>query len=786
MRRLVPIVVAVGLFVLVAVAMFRTTSSRSADDPRVQDDAAAVDAVQDEQLGSGDAVERDDTEPSAAAVDADPPPPTPAATGPLAADPDPAGASPATQPAATADPAAATGPAATLRARPLDPPADTDVAAEDDADQRQALLDAHTATIGSATPGDELRMQVTIVPLHTGIQRIALSNYRRDVEDPETPYVLHGALRREHNGAVQVARPYAVYDLRVDGQRINDRLAWQLTDQSDGHATYEMVVVDEADQPVLTFRRTYRLAADSYDLHLDQELINHAGRPLDVSLAQYGQGDVTRDGAQYLGERRMLITAYFDPEHDPAQVRVFTDDQFLMRRNLVEDLGPLPGQRSGRWQRLWPHPDTPDAADLAWVASENRYFAVVTHGPLENIENTSQLRGLQAIFPEVDAFVFPDAASAPNLSDDDRSLVTTLGTGEFTIPAGQSRSLDLGIFAGPRERELLTSARYAPLQLDQLVRYELGCTWCTFQWLARLLLAFLEFIDGIVHDWGIAIVVLVLVVRLLLHPITKKAQVNMMKMGKQMASLQPEIEKLKSKHKDDPNKLNAEMMSLYRTKGVNPLGALGCLPMFLQMPIWVALYAMLYYAIELRHEPAFYGVFQAISGGAWPFLQDLSVSDKFIPLPGDGFTLTWIPFVKPHFGAINILPLLMGVTFFFNMKFTTPPPANDQQAQQQKIMRIMPFIFPIMLYSAPAGLTLYICASTFAGIIDSYLVRKHVRELEAEGKLFEKKPPKPGGFRDRLGKAMEQRQAMLQQQDTGPSTTPGGRGAKRAQRKKRR
>ena len=89
----------------------------------------------------------------------------------------------------------------------------------------------------------------------------------------------------------------------------------------------------------------------------------------------------------------------------------------------------------------------------------------------------------------------------------------------------------------------------------------------------------------IVADWGVAIILLTVVVRLILHPITKKSQLNMMRFSKQMQGLQPEIEKLKKKHKDDSQKLNQEMMKLYREKGVNPAGmAMGCFPMFLQMP----------------------------------------------------------------------------------------------------------------------------------------------------------------------------------------------------------
>jgi membrane protein insertase Oxa1/YidC/SpoIIIJ len=118
----------------------------------------------------------------------------------------------------------------------------------------------------------------------------------------------------------------------------------------------------------------------------------------------------------------------------------------------------------------------------------------------------------------------------------------------------------------------------------------------------------------------------------------------------------------------------------------------------------------------------------------------------------------------------------MAFVFFFQMKLTTPPPQNDQQRQQQMIMKFMPFMFPIFLYSAPSGLTLYICASTAAGIVDSWIVRKHVREQEEAGTLFDKKPIKPGGFRDRLSKRVEmaqklaaERQSEMQKQKRGGS-----------------
>ena len=246
---------------------------------------------------------------------------------------------------------------------------------------------------------------------------------------------------------------------------------------------------------------------------------------------------------------------------------------------------------------------------------------------------------------------------------------------------------------------------------------------------------------------------------MLLHPITKKSQVQMMTMGKQMQTLQPDIQKLKKKYKDNQQALNKEMMKLYREKGVNPAGMLGCLPMFLQMPIWIALYAMLFLAIELRHEPAFYGFFQLFGG--WSFLQDLSSPDAFIRFADQPVRLNFPLLYSLDFSTLNILPLVWAVVMYFQQKYMTPPPANEQAAQQQKMMKFMTLLFPIFLYSAPSGLTLYILASSGAGIVDSKLVRKHIKEQEEAGTLLqkkEKKKPKPGGIMDRLGKALEARQ----------------------------
>jgi YidC/Oxa1 family membrane protein insertase len=313
-------------------------------------------------------------------------------------------------------------------------------------------------------------------------------------------------------------------------------------------------------------------------------------------------------------------------------------------------------------------------------------------------------------------------------------------------------AFDMGVFAGPLDLDVLNTDPYESLEMGGMVVYTMSscCTFLTFQWLADFLLRFLKFLhDFVVFDWGLAIILLVIVVRTLLHPLTKKSQINMQRFGKQMSSMKPEIDKIQKKYAGDAQKLRVEQARLMREHGVNPLQMLGCLPMFLQMPIWIALWAMLYLAFDIRQQPAFYGVFQIINN--WQFLADLSSPDNFWILPGGGFT---IPLLGWKVTSLNLLPLLMGLVFYFQQKYMSPPPTPNmtpEQLQQQKIMKVMMVVlFPLMLYKAPSGLTLYIFTSSCIGILESRYIRQHITEME----LNPPKPREPGDKKpkDRLAR----------------------------------
>ncbi|MEO1237373.1 MAG: YidC/Oxa1 family insertase periplasmic-domain containing protein [Planctomycetota bacterium] len=650
--------------------------------------------------------------------------------------------------------------------------------------------DPQGPALGGDQPDSAFKLRVRFTALGGGgLREVTLADYAAFVDPPDEgqarePYKLIDVFADVPDGTSPAFYPYAARSVAINGQAVGlANVRWAsdpvVRIQEAESVTYRLPIEDVDGNPVAEIVRTWTVFAGSYDLSLEQRVVNRTDAPLTVAFEQYGQGDVLTDLGSYLGDRRMFITGHFRDE-TPAKFAVYVEDSFITRRELLK-----------QERTLWPNPSLRQDARLAWLASENRYFALISHAPVpETATATADVPELDGVFPGVSYSVVDQVTDRPQA--DDQRVAIRFASAAHNVAPGSSVALDLAVYAGPRKKAVLAESPYDLLHFDKLIRYELGCTWCTFQWLAKGLLGYLKLLHAVFADWGIAIIILVLTVRLILHPITKRAQTNMMKMSKQMGKLQPEMAKLKEKFKDDPAALNRETMKLYREAGINPANMLGCLPMLLQTPIWIALYAMLYFAIELRHEPAFYGVFQAVSSGGWHFLQDLSVSDnfiRFIPPDQPAWKMTWLPFIEPEFRSLNILPILMAVVFYFNIKLTTPPPQNDQQRQQQMIMKFMPFMFPIFLYSAPSGLTLYICASTLAGIVDSYIVRKHVREQEEAGTLFDKKPVKPGGFRDRMRKRFEMAQEMAaerqkQMQDAKRAGGASGGGKKTYKKRK--
>jgi YidC/Oxa1 family membrane protein insertase len=220
---------------------------------------------------------------------------------------------------------------------------------------------------------------------------------------------------------------------------------------------------------------------------------------------------------------------------------------------------------------------------------------------------------------------------------------------------------------------------------------------------AVFLLKLLNGFYSVIPNYGIAIILLTVLVRLAVFPLTVK-QIRSMK---RMQLLAPEMEELKQKHADDPQELNKRMMELYRERGVSPLG--GCMPLLVQMPVFFALYKMLSTAFELRGAPFM----------LW--ITDLSQPDKLLHMP---FMLK-VPVVGPGLEYLNLLPILMALSMVVSQKvmpMTTP--STGANAQQMKvIMNIMPVMFSVFCYNLASGLCLYILVSTVLGIAQQAFTR---------------------------------------------------------------
>jgi YidC/Oxa1 family membrane protein insertase len=363
---------------------------------------------------------------------------------------------------------------------------------------------------------------------------------------------------------------------------------------------------------------------------------------------------------------------------------------------------------------------------LIWAGIGGTYFnGILRPGPSTQNQTPPQY------LKQVEA-----RAVHPEIQREHPIVCLTFSTNDLKIDPGQSVGIPMKAFFGPKQRALVNNNYYsAPLvKYDETLVMSSGpCAWCTFTWLIDVLVNMLRGFHFILRDWGLSIIALVCVVRLVLHPITKKSQVNMMKMSK----MGPEIERLKKKFGDDKEALGKAQMELYKEMGFTPV--LGCLPMFLQMPIFIALWQALQSTFELRHSP-----FLWLSNLHLTWIGDLSQPDRMIPF-GRAIPLIfgW------HIDAINLLPILVAIVSFLNMKYTPRPPAATPEAeQQQKMMQWMTLIFPLMFYTFPAGLNIYYLTSTTLGIWEGKRIRQHIKEredAEKEGKVIVDASPRSRG-----------------------------------------
>jgi len=301
---------------------------------------------------------------------------------------------------------------------------------------------------------------------------------------------------------------------------------------------------------------------------------------------------------------------------------------------------------------------------IIWVALQSRYFMSGLI-PLKEADATLRL----AVLPDhvVEAlYDLPEQVFAPN----------------------SRQSFEYLLFFGPRSISAIHPAGH---QLERAVDFG------TFDILAKPCLWLLNFIYGVIPNYGVAIIILTILTKIILWPLGTKSYKSM----SQMKKLQPLIQEIREKYKNDRKKMNEEVMRLHKTYSINPVG--GCLPMILQIPVFFALYRMLDQAIELRHAPFLW------------WINDLSAPDRLFHFDFS------IPFMEPPYG-IPVLTLVMGATMFWQQKMS--PPAGDPT--QAKMMLLMPVVFTFIFINFSAGLVLYWLVNNVLSIAQqSYIQKKY-------------------------------------------------------------
>lgn len=367
--------------------------------------------------------------------------------------------------------------------------------------------------------------------------------------------------------------------------------------------------------------------------------------------------------------------------------------------------------------------ETVDDQALKWVAGSQQFFTSA-------LIADSQFSG----------GVLTTVVDTETAGQDDLKLLVS----DVQIPLGNggSESFGMGFYVGPNEFDRMRAIGH---DLSDVISFGSSIFGTINRWVIRPLF---NFLSGFIGNMGIAILIMTLLVKLLVYPLTYKMLVSQTK----MQVLKPEIEKLKAKHKDDSQSTQVETMKLYQEYGASPLG--GCLPMVLQMPIWFALYRYFPASIEFRQENFLWA-------------NDLSTYDSILRLP------EWIPFMQGHLSLFAVLWALTTVIYaFYN--------SQHMDYSAQPMMKYFQYIMPVMFLgffnSFAAGLTCYLFFANVFNIGQTVVTKNFIIDKEKLRRKLDankKKPKKKGGFSSRLQEALKEQQRVQAQQAKAKTTGKG-------------
>jgi YidC/Oxa1 family membrane protein insertase len=517
-----------------------------------------------------------------------------------------------------------------------------------------------------------------------------------------------------------------------------DRLHWESFGKEaagDGSQTarFEAIInIRGTNTPAMKLVKTYTIVPDSYllDCRLTIENLLDSEQKVRFNLA--GPGGIGREA--FRADMRKVVGGFRESDGQISSVR-FSVGALNKAVKKFGEAGSLEERRLAK-----------SGANFLWAAVTNKYFAaILVPVPEEGEKFCDWVRdeegGGTIKSGQIGRLYNPDGDKRADSGDETIGLDLKIASSSLAS-AGQAdstKTYNFQLYIGPKDKGLFDkNKQYRYLGFVQVIDF-MGCC-CPaglIKPLAFGILALMKWMYGFIPNYGVVIIILVFLMRIVMHPITKKSQISMSKFSK----LAPKAEEIKKKYANNKAEMNKQMMALYREQGASPI--MSMLPMMVQMPIWIALWSAVYTGIELRGAPFL------------PFwITDLSIPDALIR-----FSTVTIPLLGWKIESLNLLPILMGVAMYLQqalMSSQSSASTNPQMAQQQKMMKIMfPIMLPLVLYKGPSGVNLYIMSSTFAGVVEQKIIRKHIREkeeAESKGKVavtsktggkVKKKKPKP-------------------------------------------
>jgi len=582
---------------------------------------------------------------------------------------------------------------------------------------------AEPVVLGSDLPIGRYDLEVAVHPKGAAVRRLTLARreYFKTVADRDLPAAQREPLHLVEPDVDEPAMAVEELCLRLSGREGWGTVAlaevpWRLVDDetTDEAAVFEVDVQDADGSPLATVRREYRVLRRSpaggeadaepvpqYELRAAVEILSRDPRIEKAYYVVHGPPALPREG-QRRDYRRAVVGRWVDGQVDAE------------RYEGEEDEGPRIG------------------SEMAWLGQEDKYFTVVL---IPMVPSPKGGHTIPASEPASGTFAAGGEVSGRKATEGRAEVtlpVVRLESKAVALEPGEPLRHEIAVFAGPKDPDYLETY-YREIGLDKLVVWSQCCSF--FAPISRLLLAVLEAFHAVVLNWGVAIIMLVIALQIVLLPVTKWSAKSMAEMQK----MAPKMQEIREKYAGDQKKMQEEMAKI---GGFKAFG--GCLPMFVQMPIWIGLYGALLVAIQLRHS-AFLPAGWIPEGSL--FLQDLSAPDALVHwaeplyLPGQDIPLLgWlIGGIQSMLGggggitSFNLLPILVALMIYLSQKampMASAASANPQAQKQQKMMmKFMPIFLGVVLYSAPSGLCLYIMTSSLVRLLETKFFRQ--RWIEA-------------------------------------------------------